>query len=228
MDTRINTTVAKSAGLQIDTLQMMQSSQTPLRQLERFNNHSIDNGVVSFENWKKPRLVAVTHVSEKFELLVDLDVITVPNSYIHSEQLEKFCQQNVKRFLYFNTEINDKNFSNPTRVLCPGDKLHVRAWKQTSPKPSTSEERLEFLATKKAIYTGAQGLSLVFEQRREELPKRMFYSSYDEKARLWKDAGGDHRVPRLCCFVEGRFEFNCGFFEDDSPGGDCLLSFTEF
>ena len=229
MDT-IGADAAKLAGLQIDTLSKYRAGQLTLDQWERFNNLSIDDREARFGDWKKPEPIrpeAPAELAEKFALLVDLGIITVPDDYVHKEWLTKFDKQNRKKFYYYNDEITDANFGNPTRVLKPGDKLRVRAFKQVVGGTTTSEERTAFLATQKAIYTGAQGASLVFDQKRDQLPKGKWYVSFDEPDRLWKDAGGCHRVPFFRASSGGDFDFDLGFFEDVWYGNDAFLCFSD-
>ena len=76
----------------------------------------------------------------------------------------------------------------------PGDRFRVRVFKQTVGGTTTSEERLAFLKSQNAVLTGAQGASLVFEEKRDQLPKGYWHTSLDENGRLWKDAGGRRRV----------------------------------
>lgn len=170
----------------------------------------------------------------KFALLVDLGTITVPNDYNHATCLAKFYNRHQggknKSFHGYNTKINDKNFPNPTRVLKPGDRLHVRSFKQVAGGTITSEERMAFLATKKAIHTGAQGASLVFDQKRNLLPRGVFYDSYDEKDRLWVDASGYHRVPRVSCMscrLGDYFQFVLGGLEGIWYDDGAFFCFTE-
>lgn len=151
MRTIIDADAAKLAGLQIDTLQKVRSGQITLGQWERFNNLSMDDREARFGDWKKPE------PTEKFDLLVDLGSITVPDDYDHATQLDKFMKKNRKKFYGINDNITDVNFPNPTRVLKPGDKLRVRAFKQVVGGTTTSEERMVFLATQKAIHTGGTG-----------------------------------------------------------------------
>ena len=152
--------------------------------------------------------------SSKFALLADLGIITVPDDYVHATALAKFSEKNRNKFYYYNDYITDKNFPNPTRILKPGDKLRVRAFEQVAPGTTTSEERMAFLATQKAIHTGAQGASLVLDQKRYQLPKGKWYASFDEKYRLWADADGDHGVPGVDCHSDGGFGFDLGVFEN--------------
>lgn len=164
---------------------------------------------------------------EKFALLADLGILTVPDGYVHEKWLAGFCKQNRKKFYYYNDDIADKNFPNPTRILKPGDKLRVRAFMQVAAGTTTSKERMAFLATQKAIHTGAQGASLVFVQKRDLLPKGKWYSSFDESDRLWKDTDGDLRVPGVSAYAAGDFDFYLGYFEYDWDGGYAFLCFCD-
>lgn len=168
-----------------------------------------------------------SNTMQQFDLLVDLGIITVPDDYVHETRLTTFGEQNRKKFNYYNDEIIDKNFPNPSRILKPGDRLHVRAFKQAVGGTTTTAERMAFLATQKAIYTGAQGASLVFDQKRDQLPKGKWYASFDEKDRLWADAVGFHRVPRMYCDSDGDFEFSLGFFEGAWDDGNAFLCFCD-
>ena len=124
-----------------------------------------------------------------------------------------------------NDNLTDVNFPNPTRVLKPGDKLRVRAFKQVVGGTTTSEERMAFLATQKAIHTGAQGASLVFDQKRDQLPKGKWYCSFDQKDRLWQDSDDYHRVPYLYANSDGDWNWNLGNFENSWNSDNALLCF---
>lgn len=165
-----------------------------------------------------------TVVDEKFALFVDLGVVTVPDDYVHGKELASL---NRKEFHYFNPDATDTNFSSPTRVLKPGDKLRVRVFKQSVSGSTTSVERMDFLKRQNAVFTGAQGVSLVYKQKREELPKGYWHCSFDEKGRLWKDTGGDHRVPIVHASTGGGFGFRLGCFEGNWNDGSCFLCFCD-
>ncbi|MFA6056208.1 MAG: hypothetical protein WC769_12635 [Thermodesulfovibrionales bacterium] len=164
---------------------------------------------------------------KRFELLVDLGIVTVPDDYVHEKQLKMFKGKNGEKFYYYNDDITDKHFSNPTRILKPGDKLWLRTFKQIAPGSTTSEDRMKFLASKKAIHVGAQGASLVFDQKRNQLPKGYWYCSFDEKDRLWKDADGRRRVPVVDADTDGDFRFDLGDFERAWAGHSVLLCFCD-
>lgn len=158
---------------------------------------------------------------------MDLGIITVPDGYVHEKRLTTFGKQNREEFYHYHKEITDENFPNPTRVLKPGNKLRVRAFKQVVDGTTTSEERLVFLATQKAVLTGAQGESLVFDQKRGQLPKGKGYVSFDKEERLWADVDGDRRVPCVSCSSDGGFEFSLGYFGSVWGGGDAFLCFCD-
>ena len=229
MNTIIDAGSAKLAGLQIDTLSKYRAGQLTLDQWERFNNLSLDDREVRFGDWKKlgPLAPLPAEPTEKFALLVDLGIITVPDDYVHEKRLGTFSQQDRKKFYYYNDEITDKNFPNPTRVLKPGNKLRVCAFKQVGDGTTTSEDRMAFLATQKATHTSAQGASLVFDQKRDQLPKGRCYASFDEPDRLWVDAGNNHKVPRVYCYPDGDFKFCLDSFEDVWINEDAFLCFCD-
>ena len=174
---------------------------------------------------------ALAEPTEKFALFVDLGIITVPDDYDHETQLAKFKERHQdgkkKSFCFYNDNITHDNFPKPTRILKPGDKLRVRAFQQVVGGKITSEERMAFLATQKAVHTGAQGASLVFEQKRDQLPKGKWYASFDEKDRLWADADGDLRVSYVHCHSDGGFGFDLGYLEGIWFGDRAFLCFTE-
>lgn len=231
----IGADAAKLAGLQIDTLQKVRSGHITLGQWERFNNLSTDDREARFGDGKKPELAAPAKTTKKFALLADLGIITVPDNYDHATYLRTFIEQNRKEFYYYDyyahyyydNDITDRNFPNPTRVLKSGDKLRVCAFKQVFAQSTDSEERMAFLATQKAIHLGAQGASLVFDQKRDQMPKGKRYASFDEPDRLWEDADGKHWVPCIYFLSDGTFEFRLVRFENAWQDNDAFLCFRD-
>ena len=172
-------------------------------------------------------IVSITP-SPKFSLLADLGIITVPAGYVHATRLVTANERGVYGEMYANDpNLTDAHFPNPSRVLKPGDRVHVYAYKQIVPGETTSAERLAYLATQKAVYLGAQGASLVLEQKRPLLPKGFWYASFDEKDRLWEDAGGYHRVPCVYACSGGGFSFDLGRFEFVWHGDFAFLGFCD-
>ena len=165
-------------------------------------------------------------VLEKFALLADLGIITVPAGYIHGTCLSTFHKNNREKFSGYNENITDETFSHPSRILMPGDKLNVRAFHQIVPGTTTSVERMNFLKKQKGnVYAGAQGASLVFEQKRDQLSKGKWYASFDEAKNLWVDSDGDHRVAAVGAYSDGDFRFGLGYLERDWYDNDAFLSF---
>lgn len=168
----------------------------------------------------------------KFELLVDLGVIEVPKGYVHRTRLATFKARyqndKIKSFYYYNDAITDEHFPNPSRILKPGDRLHVCAYRQVASGTTTSKERMDYLVAQgMPVYTGAQGASLVFEQKRDQLPKGKWYASFDEEDRLWGGAGGRRRVPYVCARSGGDFDFDLGSFGYPWAGDSAFLGFRD-
>lgn len=176
----------------------------------------------------KPELEQVLQkhsiADKRFELLKTFE-ITVPANYNHGKRLDSFAKENKKKFYYYNDDITDKNFSKATTKLEPNKVLTVKVFgiKATV----TSQNCMDFLKTQDAILTGAQGASLVWEQKKDELPVDKWSVSFDEKDALWEDSGGDHRVPGVRRYSDGDFEFGLGCFEGDWGSDYCLLCFCD-
>lgn len=232
MNTIIDADSAKLAGLQIDFLQKFRQGNVTLEQFKWWLNLSKHQRDVLMRGGAFQPNEAEVVVKPKFALLVDLGVITVPNDYVHAFRLEVFREKHqngaVKSFCYYNNSITDKNLSIPSRILHPGDKLRVRAFQQVPLGVTSFEERISFLRQQTGnAFAGAQGASLVFEQRRGQLPKGKQYASLDEEKRLWKDERRAHRISRLDCLPDGAYGFDLGYVGDIMDVGIAFFSFTE-
>ncbi len=162
----------------------------------------------------------------RFVLLADLGEIVVPSDYDHATWLQVFRERNYEQFCYYSDAITDTNFSNPTRVLKPGDRLSLRVFRQAG-GITTSEERLAFLATQNAVLVGAQGAALAWERKRAELPTGYSHASMDAKERLFEDADGNHRLPAVLSDSDGDFDFRLGRFGGTWSGKFTLLCFCD-
>lgn len=155
-----------------------------------------------------------------FTLLIDLGIITVPEGYVHDNRLFTFKRRYQTKeklaFWIYDENITDANFRATTELVA-GERLSVRVFVQLPGSNTTSEERLAFLARQGAIHTNAQGLSLVWEQKRDQLPKGYSYTSLDEVHALFKenpkDRHSDHGVPAIHAYDEGAFSFRLSVFE---------------
>lgn len=165
---------------------------------------------------------------EKFALLCDLGTIVVPKDYDHATALASFKEQNRDKFYYYNDDINDANFPNPSRILKAGDRLMVHAYHQIVSGLTTSAERMAFLSLLQGnVYPGAQGASLVFEQKRAELLRRKWYASFDEADHLWLNAAGRHRGPHVRVDLVGDFEFELGNLDGPWDQENAFLGFCD-
>lgn len=190
------------------------------------DDKTFDDRFAAFINGYEP--IPPPEPTAKFGLLADLGIITVPEDYVHDTCLTKFFDKNRKKFYDVNKNITDANFPHPGRILKPGDRLRVRAFKQIVGGTTTSEERMAFLAEQKTdVYTGAQGASLVFEQKRNELPKGFWYASFDEVKNLWKDADGYRRVPLVGASSGEAFRFRLGNLGSVWGGVNAFLGFSD-
>jgi len=142
-----------------------------------------------------------------FELLTEFK-IAVPTDYDHGTQLSTLKK---KDFYFFNDAITDRNFWNATQRLVPGKTYKAKLFsiKQTV----TSDDCLGLYKAVGAILTGAQGLSLVYQLKKDVLPKGKWIVSFDKKKALWRDSDCYHRVPDVNARSFGGFAFYLGIFE---------------
>ncbi len=211
MEKNIGADAAKLAGLQIDTLQKVRNGQITLEHLEWFNklNKAERDGLAGV-NTADPRFI----LSTTFQF-------TVPENYNHPTQLASFEKENRKKFYFYNDNITDANCAKATNKLIPGKTYEAKIFGIT--KQVTSEDCLAFLKTQKAILVGAQGISIVWQQAKEQFPKGKWTVSFDEKDALWQDADGYHRVPRMDQLSVGDWCFVLGYFGDAWDDDYCFL-----
>jgi hypothetical protein len=232
MTDSINADAATLAGLQIDFLQKFRGGQVTLNDFKMFLNLSAEDRAKRFGDWNAAReefihnIPSLWSVWMKFTLLEDFGVIVVPEEYDHATYLTSFEKQNRGKFWYYDKDITDTNFSNPSRILKAGDRLQVKAFKQIVPGETLSAERIVFLHMQNAVYTGAQGAGLVFEQRCVKLQKGMRYVSFD-KVRLCEDVDLGRRVPVVVAKPEGDFRFDLESLGRSWNRKDAFLCFCE-
>lgn len=109
--------------------------------------------------------------------------LTVPATYKHSTQLKTFAEKYKAKFfpdLYdgdqaikvYYDEINDNNYSEVEHQLVPGKTYTVkiarfRFWGTSGDKTRASRSSLlTFMDSQKALFVGAQGLTLAWEQNK--------------------------------------------------------------
>lgn len=163
-------------------------------------------------------------VDDRFELLNTFS-ITVPQGYDHATRLASFSKEHREEFAYYNDAITDMNYAKATTKLEPGRKLKVKVFQIKG--LVSSEDCMAHLRSQKAIFVGAQGASLAYEQKKDELPVNRWSASFDEKCALWEDGDGDHGVPCVYRNSVGGFGFDLGGFEYDWYDDDCLLCFCD-
>ncbi|MBU4284977.1 hypothetical protein KKF60_00610 [Patescibacteria group bacterium] len=157
---------------------------------------------------------------EKFGLFIDLGIITVPDNYVHDTQLASFEKKNHDKFRFYDDDITDKNFAKVTTKLVPGQKFHVKVFKLIG--ATTVKERLAFYKSQNAALVGAQGISLIFEQKRNLLSRGLSYYSFNEKEALWIDTDGHYRMPFLDLDLIGNWGIGLDYLNYDWSN-KCLI-----
>lgn len=212
MEKKIGADAVKLAGLQIDTLQKVRNGQITFEHLEWFNK---------LNRAERDNLAGTVGVADPSFSLLTTFQFTVPENYNHPTQLSSFAKENRKKFYSYNDNIADANFAKATNQLTPGKVYEAKIFEIT--KQVSSDDCLSFLQTQEAILVGAQGISVVWQQAKEQFPKGKWTVSFDEKNSLWQDADGGHGVPFMGRYLGGDWYFILGFFGLDWFDGYCLL-----
>lgn len=131
-------------------------------------------------------------IDDRFAL-INTFKITVPANYDHATKLASFSRKNKGKFAYYNDDITDQNFSRATTILRPGRKFEVKIFQIKA--TVSSMDCLAFLRGEKAVLVGAQGLALAWDEAKDEFHRGRWTVSFDEEIALFKDAGGNRRVP---------------------------------
>jgi hypothetical protein len=164
---------------------------------------------------------------EKFGLLFDGGVHEVPDDYVHSTWLGTFFKAQRPNFRVFDSTIKHTNFAQPSRIMLPGERFHIRALAPVCIKMTSSNERLEFLMRQGAVFTGVQGLALAFVLIGAQLPKGKHYSALDHVGRLYQNAHLQVQVPDLNIRNDGALFFECNDFAAGWYGGNAMICFNE-
>jgi hypothetical protein len=162
-----------------------------------------------------------------FKLLADLGEILVPEDYLHEAALTSFrTAYSADFFEYYFDGLTDENYSNPSRILKPSDRLRARLFRQHDDEIS-SADCYAFLESQNSVYLGAQGAALVFTQKLEQLPINTWIDSYDRKESLLQSPKGYYRVPRIFHTSNKLYFFIVGTVCDKLLCNPALLCFNE-
>lgn len=153
--------------------------------------------------------------------------LTVPTDYNHDTIIDdqKKKLKKLKTTYYYNDALTSTNFAKATNKLVPGKTYGVKIFPIL--ESVTSEDCMTFLKKQRAILGGGQGMLLANDLKGDEFPIGKYTVSFDEKAALWKDSDGLHRVPFVRRYSDGDREFVLGYFEDDWVGDGCFLCFCD-
>lgn len=169
----------------------------------------------------------VSNKSFALDLLQGKGRFTIPDDYVHENQLQRFGDKTreLGSTAYYNDSLTDKNFSKVSNRLVPGKTYGIKMFPML--KRVSSIDCLAFLKKQNVIFTGAQGATLLQENKPEVFPKGKWVMSFDEQDALYRDAGGGHRVPRVSRGLDGDWEFSLGYFQNGWHSDYDLLCFCD-
>ena len=176
------------------------------------------------QNAVEGKFDGIALIDPHFEYVKEFQ-LTVPADYVHATQLATFEKKYRKNFYFYNTDITDAHFSKATNQLVPGRTYIVKVFGVK--KCVTFEDCMNLLQSQKAILTGVQGASLVYQEKKDELSRGKLYASFDEKGALWVDAYGLPGVPLMHRYLDNTYEFFLGYFGRAWHDAYCVLCFCD-
>jgi len=125
-----------------------------------------------------------------------LDVKEITQAdYIHRIQLEVFFLEECSKFELFSLCVNDYNFRNVTHKLKPGE-IYV-AERYPIYGEVTGSQIVSFMKEGDFLFTGAQGLTLVYSIDKEFFFRGVLTVSFDYEKKLFLDRLGQYQVPGI-------------------------------
>jgi hypothetical protein len=181
--------------------------------------------------YESPFAVPDAAQSSAFRPLKDLGFVSSRSEWCHATALRECVTDRSHLFHILDRNVVDENFPNPTRVIAPRDKFRVQVFVQVGENPTTSEERMAFLDSMKAVHLGAQGAALVWSLKRNKVPKGYRCASFDRPDRLWMSPVSGPMVPCLETTI-GRFSFTLEPYGNGSSKKvwtreDAMIVFTD-
>lgn len=148
--------------------------------------------------------------AEKFALLVDLGVITVPEGYVAALGL-------------WGLDSSDK-----VRVLQPGDKFRVEVYRPIVSGMTTSRERMAYLERCKGgnVYLGAEGVELVIAQKIGQLQKDHWYMSFGEN-NLLETSENRCEVPSVFVGLDGSSSCSSRHLDEEWYSDEFFFHFSD-
>jgi hypothetical protein len=144
-----------------------------------------DKRIIINSRFRVSTMGAPQEQSEKFALLADLGIITVPQDHVHTADFVMIHGDEYMNY-HSHESIVTGAFLNPDRILKAGDKLRVRVFQKVSNSFAVTQKDICELFTKeKAVYTGLQGALLVLKLKRKQLPVGFSCVSFERQINLW-------------------------------------------
>lgn len=157
--------------------------------------------------------------------LVSRFKIKVPPLYDHRYCLEFFHANHQHNFPVWNDNITDPNFNRVTNVLVPGEAFGVKLFAPLAPEKP--EDCLLFLQGQGAVFFGAQGLALLYNEAKDKIPRDQWLASLDREEGLYLGNDKRRRFPDLFCHATGWSGFGLRYFHRPISPRILLVCFHE-
>lgn len=180
-----------------------------------------DGGTMQWETKLILKKLAIR--DKRFGRAIKKFKITVPVDYNHDKQIDQsIAKAEEQNTVYFRLErFSSQNFARATNKLEPGKTYWVKIFPILS--AVDGEDCLAFLRKQRAILTSGQGITLVCDLQKEQLPVGKYLVSCDKKEALPEDIANLHGVSRLSVRSDESIDLDFSYFECLLNDNSCLL-----
>ncbi|MEO7357973.1 MAG: hypothetical protein ABIY50_10705 [Ignavibacteria bacterium] len=190
--------------------------------LEAFLKCNTNQQIINTKNYF---LQDYPNIDRRFSGAVWEFEVIVPLKYNHENQLRMFKKNFKQTFNVYDALITDKNFCNPSNQLDAGSKFLVKIFPIFL--TVTSCECISFLKKQNALFMGAQGISLIYSNYKNQIPKGKFLVSFDFKDNLYKNKNGINKVPLIYNGLSNCWSYSLNNFDSSWNHNYYLLCFCK-
>ncbi|HEY4514589.1 MAG TPA: hypothetical protein VJJ22_00295 [Candidatus Paceibacterota bacterium] len=152
--------------------------------------------------------------------------LTVSRNHRPRGYLDRFRTAHQPEFTGgYHDALTHGNYGRPTHQLVPGKTYMIKL--MGIQRQVSSADCYGVYREHKAYLTGAPGVAMLWEMKRDKLLLGKATLSFDEKSRLWTDADGNHRVPYMYRYSDGSTGFDLGSLGFPWVDFDVLVLFCD-
>lgn len=185
-----------------------------LHQIRKYDLIGLSEGTHRIEKIHVPKY---EKEKPKFKVLIDLGIFSLPDNYVDKNCMAIFRKKYHKE-VSISGLFSDENMKESSGIkLKPGDRFHVLIYKFVSPCILISSDDIRsFLQQNSAFLLDAKGIAIVYDQKKDLIPKNGdYYYSFGKSCYL----------PSWLNFQGNKFVISYQSIDNDHEQGTVFFAF---